>query len=254
MAFINLQHFRLNLSTFCRRIVYRVYSEYNRRFARGLPVYDLEVISLIKRLPQNAVCIDIGVNESQLFSFMVKHCQEGKIYGFEPIPTLFRYLVKRFSDKNVQLYPYALSDKEEETSFYYFPGRSGVSGMSRRLSLFPELKAEILPIQTKVLDQLLDLAQIDLIKIDVEGSELKVLEGAKQHIRKCRPVVVFECQNQGLDYFDTDSEQVFLFFRDLGYGVSPLKYYLKGLPPIDTDTLITLTRHRYEYQFVAWPV
>jgi FkbM family methyltransferase len=254
MAFINLQHFRFNLSTYCRRIVYRAFSEYNRRFAKGLPVYDLEVISLVNRLPRNAVCVDIGVNESQLFSFMVKHCREGEIYGFEPIPQLYSYLVKRFPDKNVHLYPYALSDKEEETVFYYFPGRSGVSGMSRRLSLLPELHAEILPIQTRLLDQLLDLSRIDLIKIDVEGAELKVLEGARQHIRKCRPVVVFECQHQGLDSFDTDAEQVFLFFQELGYGVSPLKYYLQGLPPMHTDILITLTRHRYEYQFVAWPL
>lgn len=254
MPLLNLQYLRFNLSTLGRRLVYRAYDEYNRRFAKKLPVYDLEVISLIRRLPRNATCIDIGVNESQLFSFMVKHCREGKIYGFEPIPQLYRYLLKRFSDKNVELYPYALSDREEETSFYYFPRRSGVSGMSRRLSLLPELEPEILSIKTRALDQLLDLSRLDLIKIDVEGAELKVLEGAKQHIQKCRPLVVFECQNQGLDHFNDSPEQVFLFFEQLGYGVSPLKYYLQGLPPMDKNMLINLTRYRYEYQFVAWPV
>jgi len=218
-----------------------------------MPVYDLEVISIIKTLPNDAVCIDVGVNEGQLFSFMVNHCFEGKVYGFEPIPSLYTFLVNSFSRKTVQLYPYILSDKEETTTFYHFPSRTGVSGMSRRDSLLPELKVEEIRSSTHVLDHLLNLPRVDLIKIDVEGAELKVLQGSKQHIIRCKPIVVFECQNNGLDYFNTTAELVFDFFWELGYEISLTKYYLQDLPPLDRDTLLNLVKYRFEYQFVAFP-
>lgn len=247
-----VQLLRLHASHYARIWANALYRLYGRHLAKKLPQYDFEVIALIERLPENAVCIDIGVNEGQLFTFMTRHCYKGTVLGFEPIPPLYRFLSKKFSGKHVQLYPYALSDAEKKVPFYYFDGRSGVSGLSRRKTLLPDTEPLELTIQTKVMDEVLNLSQIDLIKIDVEGAEMNVLLGARQHLLRCNPVVVFECQAQGLNYFNSHPEQVFRFFHELGYGVSLVKYYLKGLPPLDMSTLLQLTHHRYEYQFVAW--
>lgn len=252
--FFNRYYRRLDLSNIGRKFVYCFYNQYVVKIAQKLPVYDLEVVSIIKRLPKDAVCIDIGVNEAQLFSAMVRHCTKGEVYGFEPIPTLYQYLVAKFAGKKVHVYQDALSDIEAEVTFYFFPNRSGVSGLSNRIPLLGNLKTENLQIRTATLDSILNLQRIDLIKIDVEGAELKVLLGAIKHIRKCKPIVVFEWQEQGSTFFDTKSVEIFDLFQELGYGVSLTKYYLMGLPPLQLQTLLNLVKHRYEYQFVAWPI
>lgn len=109
---------RLRLSDLGRNAAYALYLFWFNRFSKKLPLYDLEVIRLIDRLPKNAVCIDVGVNEGQLFTYMKRHCSSGTLIGFEPIPSLYNYLTKKFSFKNVQLYPYALSNTEEIASFF----------------------------------------------------------------------------------------------------------------------------------------
>jgi len=56
----------------------------------------------------------------------------------------------------------------------------------------------------------LALQQVKLIKIDAEGMEHKVLAGAAQTIRRCRPLIFVE-------YEKTDFEAVKTFLRNAGY-------------------------------------
>ncbi|NCI48360.1 FkbM family methyltransferase [Sediminibacterium roseum] len=253
MAIFNKNHLRISVSNMARSMVYRGYLFYQKWVSPKLPVYDMQVAALIGQLPQNAVCIDVGVNEAQLFSRMVKRCTAGMVYGFEPIPELFSYLQKKFPGRSVKLFNCALSDTNGEASFYSFK-RTGVSGLSKRRGFLGDIEGKTIRTKIASLDALLSLPRIDLIKIDVEGAELKMLTGAREHIARCRPVVVFECQHSGLDFFDTTPAALFDFFYELGYGISLTSYFLRQQPPLNRQTLLNLTEHRYEYQFVAWPL
>ena len=55
----------------------------------------------------------------------------------------------------------------------------------------------------------------DLIKIDVEGHEAQVIEGAKKTLEASKPVIVFEIEQRHIG--QTPIENVFQNFFDLGY-------------------------------------
>jgi len=58
--------------------------------------------------------------------------------------------------------------------------------------------SKLVPVQKLALDDL-KLTRLDLIKIDVEGMEMEALEGARQSIERCRPVLLIEQIKSGRD-------------------------------------------------------
>lgn len=244
----------ISIKNSIRSVAFRLYSYYERHFKHKISVYDLQAISLIRRLPKDAVCVDIGVNEGQLFNSMFRHCRDGQLYGFEPIPDLYNYLSRKYASNRVHLNKMVLSDVEEEVRFFYFPQRTGVSGLARRSQLFKQLEAQELVYHAALLDQVMaGVPRIDLIKIDVEGAELKVFRGARETIRRCQPVIIFECGYGGLEYFKGTPEEVFDFFNDLNYALSIQKPYLENHPPLDRHTFLHVFKNGYESQYIAHP-
>jgi FkbM family methyltransferase len=244
----------ISLKNIIRRFFYWVYSYYERVLKDKISVYDLQAISVIHRMPKDAVCVDIGVNEGQLLDAMYKHCSSGKIYGFEPIPELYNYLSKKYSSSRVHLQQMVLSDTEEEVSFFYFPGKTGVSGMDKRATLLKEIPSQELHYKAQLLDTILaGINRIDLMKIDVEGAELKVLKGARETITRCKPVVIFECGYGGLEFFNGTPEEIFDFFDSLGYGICIQKVYLWNQIPLDRHSFLYGFNNGYEPQYIAMP-
>ena len=247
-----IQKVLIDWKNFVRRTGYYCYAYYQRSFSKKISIYDFQTIDVIRKLPINAVCIDVGINEGQILHAMVNHCKDGKIYGFEPIPILFKSLSNKYSSERVLLHQVALSDKEEYCSFYYYPLRSAVSGLSKREDVLGQDQAKNIKLLTKCLDKSFHLQRLDLIKIDVEGAELRVLKGSKEHIERCRPIVVFECGKGGIDFFNDRPDEVYDFFHELGYSLSLLKYYLEGHAPLDRHTFLIMFNNGYEYQFIAY--
>jgi FkbM family methyltransferase len=61
-----------------------------------------------------------------------------------------------------------------------------------------------------------NLDNVDFIKIDVEGFETSVVQGAFETIRRCRPVILFECKGHGERYGFRDIEPLTIL-RPLDY-------------------------------------
>lgn len=64
-----------------------------------------------------------------------------------------------------------------------------------------------------------DLDRVDFIKLDVQGSELSVLEGAVELIKKHLPDIFIEIEEHQLAKFDVKKEQIFNFLKNLGYRI-----------------------------------
>jgi len=137
---------------------------------------------------------DVGANIGQradIFSQLSR-----KVVAFEPQPHCVRHLKSRFSfRRNVAIEPIALSDGEGETEIYEGSSHT-LTSMSRKFintvsqGMFKDYqwKGPML-VKTKSLDQMIALYGLpQLIKIDVEGFELSVLNGLSQPV----PWVTFE--------------------------------------------------------------
>lgn len=124
-------------------------------------------------------------------------------HSFEPSPGVITYLsenvkINNFS-KNIYVHPIALSDKTGSVNFHEvynkkYPKISNLSG-EHNMGTKPHLKTNKITVQTVTLDNFTtinDIQNIELIKIDTEGSEDLILKGAVETIKKFRPVIICE--------------------------------------------------------------
>ena len=141
--------------------------------------------TLIK-LVDNRVFIDIGANVG-VFSLMASQIFND-VYSFEPMRENYELLennLKLNKISNVHAYNYALGKNEGHGELIINPLNNGGTSVK----LLDKKEKNSLKIVT--LDKL-DFKRVDLIKIDVEGSELEVLNGLKKTKDNCNPTFFIE--------------------------------------------------------------
>ena len=156
-------------------------------------------ISLINKmglLQLGETAVDIGANHGGYTSFFASSVgAAGNVYCVEMFPFTFSYLRNRFSKyKNISLINMAVSNKEGTESMYAGNSTETANIMGYGNSIDPVFKVG--EVKSIKLDTLLKNEQeIALIKIDVEGAELKVLEGMREISSKTKALLI-ECHFQ----------------------------------------------------------
>jgi FkbM family methyltransferase len=143
-------------------------------------------------LESDGTYIDIGTNRGQLLREAVRIAPRGHHIAFEPIPALAADLARAFPD--VDCRQLALGAHRQSTAeFCYFHELDGWSGLLRNPQISDERgRPEYITVGVSTLDEELKGVTPRVVKIDVEGAELAVLEGARQTLGRARPVVIFE--------------------------------------------------------------
>jgi FkbM family methyltransferase len=172
-------------------------------------------------LHPESVFFDVGTNAGSfikaldLFSFPNVHC-------FEPHPLL--------AEKTKQVYPhitmndYCLGNRNGFIDIYIPILSVGLSSVIRR-PVFDQLNQEIIVLNVKcqTLDSYCEehsIQQIDFIKIDVEGAEKTVLEGAKGLLQSHRiKAGIFEI-GQTLSDAGASTEEVCELLENYGYVIN----------------------------------
>jgi FkbM family methyltransferase len=141
-------------------------------------------------LTKDSNCIDIGAHKGAVLTEMVRVAPYGKHIAYEPLPFLYKYLVEHFP--TVDIRKIAVSNEEGETTFNYVKNMPTMSGLRERVyPLKPQI--EKITVRTETLDRSLPDGYVPaFIKIDVEGAECLVIEGAIETIARYKPIVVFE--------------------------------------------------------------
>ena len=177
-------------------------------------------------LRPDANCVDVGANTGSVLADVVRLAPLGRHFAFEPLPELADRLQARFP--GVQVRCAALSDRAGEATFHRRLDADSRSGL---LPLGGP--AEPLTVRLETLDEVLgDDYAPDFIKIDVEGAELAVLEGALATLMRHRPVVALEHGSAALAYGTTHG-----MVHDVLCGRAGLRIFdMDGEGPFDRAT------------------
>jgi FkbM family methyltransferase len=182
------------------------------------------------------VYFDIGSNTGLFSIDAAVSIPDLKIYAFEPQPTLaecIRRSIRANGLSNVHCLEMLLGQEDGEEKFY-LTSHSIHASLSPREDQFQEL---LRPMRT--LDGLVASGQVeapDVIKIDVEGAELMVFEGAARTLRDRTPSVIFEADDN-MARMNVKTQDLFDSLNRAG----PYMFYLIG-----PDGTLTETSCRHE--------
>jgi FkbM family methyltransferase len=146
-------------------------------------------------LPTNdSIIIDLGANEGYYVLKAKESAPKSKIIAVEPNPTAFNVLKRNIEAnklKNVILVNKAVTSKNGRVKFEIVKGRSGVGAVKVYKEFRRNLKKIIVDsITLENLCKKYKIDKIDLLKIDVEGSEVDILKSSKDILPKVKKAII----------------------------------------------------------------
>lgn len=207
------------------------YVLWKREFIRyGVePFLDMQRLSRVWNMPIQTF-FDIGANVGQTAEAARKAFPSARIFSFEPHPATFQRLRSAIpSSDRFSAHHLAFSNKQGVGTFYEY----GTEGDGTHInSLVPNArfptqrgyKANQIEVLCSTLDGFCadnSVQRIDVLKMDTEGSEMLVLEGAREMLETGRVGMVFTEYNDLLPQDGTTGGSLLpiaQFLRSLGYG------------------------------------
>jgi FkbM family methyltransferase len=155
------------------------------------PVFNFYLKHLVK---EDSVVIDVGSNLGYNMLLFAKYAPRGKVICLEPNPVLFKLLKYNIGANNFTHVIPLLCAAGNKSGFGlfcvdpFYPQLAHLNTGSKSDGIVYKVKI----ISIDDLAQLLRLDKVDLIKLDVEGFEWEILEGALNTIRAHKPNIAVE--------------------------------------------------------------
>jgi len=185
---------------------------------------------LCSLLPEEPTVLDVGFNRGDFSREVVRQRPKARVVGFDPSQIMQALFRQDFDgEKRIELIPYAASDRESKLGFCDLGnGNSAVAADAARETSTCQVDA----IRLDDFVEARGWEQIDLLKIDAEGHDLNVIEGASRLLdRQVIAMFSFEFNAPWIDsrrflkeacsYIESKPYRVFRLFN--GFLV-PFKY------------------------------
>ena len=174
-------------------------------------LFEADITFLMQSLIQpDDIVLDIGANIGFHTVTMAKAASRGHLYAFEPVAEMWTQnsmncALNRLD--NVTIVGCALGDKRTEMEMNINVGGTAMQGTSTFLDMNVLMEANPNNFQSRriqvfrlddIIDELQTGGRVDFIKIDTEGFDALVLDGAMETIRKNRPIMIVEAHSTRL--------------------------------------------------------
>lgn len=200
-------------------------------------VFEPQLHSFYKRLEASgelgkpATIVDVGANRGQAACFFNRLLPGARIVAIEANPDLVPLLKRKTLNLNIEVIPIAVSEKPgilpfyrcvfDEVSTLETPDKDSeyLLFKSKVLLVHIDEMYKAVDVDTTTLDQLiskLNLAKIDILKIDVEGHEASVLKGATLALAK-KTARFIQIESHGDDQYQGKGAQAEAILALHGY-------------------------------------
>ena len=203
--------------SFPNKRIDRVIINYKKHFNYLLETYCVSDLSL----EEGDKVVDCGSNVGELFYALNINNSRFNYYGFEPDPITYRSLNVNLKDTNSKIFDCALGNKNGVANLYL-----DSEGADSSLVYFGEAKNYSVEIRT--LDSF-KLDEIKLLKLEAEGFEYEVLEGAKNTLMNTDLVTVDYGPEKGPEKNATASEVTDFLYKNNFKLIKTSKYRQVGL-------------------------
>jgi len=192
---------------------------------RGIHAY-AEAGVIRRFLPADGVFVDVGANQGELTLVAARRARHGRVISFEPVPQWHERLaanvaLNRFA--HVTLVRAGVSDREGEADMFTSLDKAAQASLNEGLSSFQRSGTRDVPVGRFPLVTLdawaarEGLSRLDLLKVDVEGSERAVLEGARATLERFRPMLLLELNEETFGAAGYTGDTLAGWLRGLGY-------------------------------------
>ena len=187
-------------------------------------VWEPEITKLVKEIiKKDQIVIDVGANIgyfSTLFSKLVGTTR--KVYAFEPAPINFEILQRNIlvnNLKNVLIHQTAASNVSDIQDLYLSTWNFGDNRLFEKPRDERDLEREKIQVDTIRLDEIIQ-DKINLIKIDVQGFEWQVIDGAKKLIDNNNDIkIIFEFTPQLLKLNGVKPEDLLYSLLEMNFNI-----------------------------------
>ncbi len=155
-------------------------------------------LSIINKLiTKDSTIFDIGANIGTHSVPMALKASNGVVFSFEPAKKTYQFLLKNiYNLKNIYPVLLAVSEKSGKATFHNASDNaySGLNITGKKPIVDTE---NVLTISTDDFVHLQNINKLDFIKIDVEGHEQSVINGAMKTLANLRPKILIEiCEDE----------------------------------------------------------
>jgi FkbM family methyltransferase len=168
------------------------------------------------------VVLDIGANQG-LFAVAASNAvgPSGMVHAFEPDKDLAGCIwktIRKNKIHNIKVHEIALGVKSEGLKLYKNPYNSGDNRLTTKTS---DSGHSLLTVPVERLDNLSEIQKVDLVKIDVQGWELSVLQGMMDKMKNnLKAKILFEFWPHGMKIAGFDPLELIFYMIENGYTLT----------------------------------